>query len=143
MVEPSSSVMISSPEPFTVAVSMPVEIVKVSSVEVTSSSAVYQSREPMAGKRKERAALSICNVQKALAGAVRGSLSLVSAVAVLVATRKSLTSPHVSLTFCSVGFCAVALERLAVWPDLGSRIDQEKVKLALGSALSTAPPYTL
>jgi hypothetical protein len=97
----------------------------------------------MAGKRKDLAALSICNVQKALAGAVRGSLSLVSAVAVFVATKNSRTSPHVSLTFCSVGFCAVALDRLAVWPDLGNRIDQEKVKLALGSALSTAPPNTL
>jgi hypothetical protein len=97
----------------------------------------------MAGKRKERAALSIWSVQKALAGAVRGSLSLVSAVAVLVATRKSLTSPHVSLTFSSVGSCAVALDKLAVWPDLGNRIDHEKLKLALGSALSTAPPNTL
>ena len=135
--------MISSPEPLTVAVSMPVEIVRVSSVDVMVSSAVYQSLEPMAGKRKDLAALSICNVQKALAGAVRGSLSLVSAVAVLVATKKSLTSPHVSFTFCSVGFCAVALDKLAVWPDLGNRIDHEKLKLALGSALSTAPPNTL
>jgi hypothetical protein len=135
--------MINSPEPFTVAVSMPLLMVRVSSVDVMVSSAVYQSLEPMAGRRKERAALSICNVQNALAGAVRGSLSLVSAVAVLVATKKSLTSPHVSFTFCSVGFCAVALDRLAVWPDLGSSIDHEKVKLALGSALSTAPPNTL
>jgi hypothetical protein len=143
MVEPSSSVKMSSPDPFTVAVSIPLLIVRVSSVDVIVSSAVYQSLEPIAGKRKDRAALSICNVQKALAGAVRGSVSLVSAVAVLVATTKSLTSPHVSLTFCSVGFCVVLLDRLAVCPDLGSKMDHEKVKLALGSALSTALPNTL
>jgi hypothetical protein len=143
MVDPSSNVMISSPDPFTVAVSIPLLIVRVSSVDVTLSSAVYQSREPIAGKRRDRAALSIWSVQKALAGAVRGSVSLVSAVAVLVATKKSRTSPHVSFTFCSVGFCAMVLDKLAVCPVRGKRIDQLNEKLALGSALSTALPNTL
>jgi hypothetical protein len=122
---------------------MPVEMVKASSVDVTLSSAVYQSLEPMAGSLRDLAALSIWSVQKALAGAVRGSLSLVSAVVVLVTTKKSLTSPHVSVTFCSVGACAAALDKLAVCPVRGSKMDHEKLKLALGSALSTAPPNTL
>ena len=142
MLEPSSSVKMSSPEPLTVAVSIPLLMVRVSRVFVTLSSAVYQSLEPIAGRRSDLAALSICNVQKALAGAVRGSLSLVSAVVLLVATKKSLTSPHVSLTFCNVGSCTAALDKLAVWPVRGNRIDHEKLKLALGSALSTAPPNT-
>jgi hypothetical protein len=87
-----------------------------------------------------RATLSRWRVATAEAGARRGSLSLVSPVAVLVATKNTRTSPHTSFTPFKSVFWAVGVARVAVCPSRSVKTLQAKLKEALGLALSTAPP---
>ena len=109
-----------------------------SSTSAHSSSAVCHDRLPRAIFCRPLAALKTRTSTNELEGASNTFASLVSAVAVLVAMRCSLTLRHsVQVT---VGFCAVS--SLNVTPLSGYMTDQDQENDALGSLVSCAPPYT-